>query len=150
MMFPNYLWWRVYAIRSIYVHLMHVWCYPDMLKTLLGIHNHINNSQKRLSIFKEFQIYLELKQHKMLHPSQTRWLSVVSCWKADTTISCLKSIFYSGCSGRQNCKRRNNIEYHYSSNDLCLFTISIFCFAFFYWSEFGNAIWRYQNSCGVW
>jgi len=42
------------------------------------VHNYINNSPKRLSIFKEFQIYLELKPHKMLHPAQTRWLSLLS------------------------------------------------------------------------
>jgi len=42
------------------------------------VHNYINNSPKRLSIFKEFQIYLELKPHKTLHPAQTRWLSLLS------------------------------------------------------------------------
>lgn len=42
------------------------------------VHNYINNSPKRLSIFKEFQIYLELKPYKILHPAQTRWLSLLS------------------------------------------------------------------------
>lgn len=31
------------------------------------VHNYINNSPKRLSIFKEFQIYLKIKPNKILH-----------------------------------------------------------------------------------
>lgn len=46
-----------------------------------NIHSYFNCSFKRQTILKEFQSYLELKPHKMLHPSQTRWLSLISVIK---------------------------------------------------------------------
>ncbi|KAJ2943633.1 hypothetical protein O0L34_g4456 [Tuta absoluta] len=40
------------------------------------IYNYFNNSPKRAGILKEFQEFLDLKPHKILHPCQTRWLSL--------------------------------------------------------------------------
>lgn len=40
------------------------------------IYNYFNNSPKRAGILKEFQEFLNLKPHKILHPCQTRWLSL--------------------------------------------------------------------------
>nr|XP_015839922.1 PREDICTED: uncharacterized protein LOC107398880 [Tribolium castaneum] len=41
-----------------------------------SIFNHFSNSSKRQESFEECQIFLEMKPHKMLKPSQTRWLSL--------------------------------------------------------------------------
>lgn len=41
------------------------------------IHNYLNTSPKRTKAFMEFQKFLELKPLKMLHPAQTRWLSLL-------------------------------------------------------------------------
>lgn len=40
------------------------------------VYNYFNNSPKRSAILKEFQEFLNLKPHKILHPCQTRWLSL--------------------------------------------------------------------------
>ncbi|XP_018570645.1 uncharacterized protein LOC108910509 [Anoplophora glabripennis] len=40
------------------------------------IYNYISRSPKRLNIYQEFQAFVELKPHKMLKLSQTRWLSL--------------------------------------------------------------------------
>lgn len=40
------------------------------------VYNYLNGSPKRAGLLKEFQDYLELKPHKILQPSQTRWLSL--------------------------------------------------------------------------
>lgn len=42
------------------------------------IHNYFNSSPKRTSELQEFQNFCNVKKHKILHPSQTRWLSVQS------------------------------------------------------------------------
>ena len=41
------------------------------------IYSYLHCSFKRLTEFAEFQIFFELKPHKMLHPCQTRWLSLL-------------------------------------------------------------------------
>lgn len=41
-----------------------------------NIYNHFKNSSKRQHIFKQFQMFTNLDIHKILHPSQTRWLSL--------------------------------------------------------------------------
>ena len=41
-----------------------------------NIYNHFKSSAKRMYTFKQFQLFLNLDMHKILHPSQTRWLSV--------------------------------------------------------------------------
>lgn len=41
------------------------------------VYNYIQNSPKRLGDFKEFQSFLDIKPHKLLHPAQTRWLSLL-------------------------------------------------------------------------
>lgn len=43
-----------------------------------NVYNHLKSSAKRQSNLMMFQKYLELKPHKILHPSQTRWLSLVA------------------------------------------------------------------------
>lgn len=43
-----------------------------------NIHNFFSNSSKRQSEFVEFQIFTHVEVHKLLHPSQTRWLSLTS------------------------------------------------------------------------
>lgn len=40
------------------------------------IYNYFANSPKRIETFKEFQNFAHTKIHKMLHPAQTRWLSL--------------------------------------------------------------------------
>lgn len=41
------------------------------------VYNYLKNSPKRLDDYKEFQNYLDIKPNKILHPSQTRWLSLL-------------------------------------------------------------------------
>lgn len=43
------------------------------------IYNYLNCSSKRIVEYKEFQEYARLKPHKLLKPSQTRWLSLEVC-----------------------------------------------------------------------
>jgi len=40
------------------------------------IFNFLKSSSKRQSELKQFQRFMNIKSHKMLHPSQTRWLSL--------------------------------------------------------------------------
>lgn len=42
------------------------------------VYNYISTSPKRTGLLKEFQEFLALKPHKILHPCQTRWLSLSS------------------------------------------------------------------------
>ncbi|XP_061724987.1 uncharacterized protein LOC133530945 [Cydia pomonella] len=44
--------------------------------TIRDIYNYFSSSPKRVGMYREFQIFCELKIHKILHPCQTRWLSV--------------------------------------------------------------------------
>ncbi|KAG5865962.1 hypothetical protein JTB14_012191 [Gonioctena quinquepunctata] len=41
------------------------------------VYNHVQNSPKRIGDFKTFQAFTNIKPHKLLHPSQTRWLSLI-------------------------------------------------------------------------
>lgn len=41
-----------------------------------NIYTHFAHSAKRKHMFKHFQSLLDIKPHKILHPSQTRWLSL--------------------------------------------------------------------------
>lgn len=43
-----------------------------------NIYNFLKSSSKRQCNLQMFQTYLNLKPHKILHPSQTRWLSLNS------------------------------------------------------------------------
>lgn len=45
------------------------------------VYNYISNNPKRLCEYKEFQQFLHLKPHKLLHQAQTRWLSLHSVVK---------------------------------------------------------------------
>lgn len=50
---------------------------PRSLENLVrDIYNYFANSPKRTAEFKEFQTFCNVKMHKILHPCQTRWLSV--------------------------------------------------------------------------
>lgn len=42
------------------------------------VYNYFSSSPKRTSQFLEFQEFCDVKAHKILHPAQTRWLSVHS------------------------------------------------------------------------
>jgi hypothetical protein len=42
------------------------------------IYNYIAGSPKRIETLKEFQLFTHTKIHKILHPAQTRWLSLES------------------------------------------------------------------------
>lgn len=46
-----------------------------------NVYNYMKQSFKRLSEFNEFQVFINSKPHKLLQPSQTRWLSLNSCVK---------------------------------------------------------------------
>lgn len=41
-----------------------------------NVYNYLSNSPKRQSLLKEFQSFVGVKPHKILHPAQTRWLSL--------------------------------------------------------------------------
>ncbi|XP_012536395.2 uncharacterized protein LOC105836713 isoform X1 [Monomorium pharaonis] len=43
-----------------------------------NIHNFFKNSSKRMSEYQEFQQFCNIEIHKLLHPSQTRWLSLLA------------------------------------------------------------------------
>lgn len=47
----------------------------DLVRTL---YNYFSNSPKRSGQLKQFQEFLTIKPHKLLHPCQTRWLSLQS------------------------------------------------------------------------
>lgn len=50
---------------------------PRFIEDLVrDIYNYFSSSPKRVAEFKNFQVFCDLKVHKILHPSQTRWLSV--------------------------------------------------------------------------
>ena len=44
--------------------------------TARSIYNFIQNSPKRVDLFTNLQLLLDFKPRKMLHPAQTRWLSL--------------------------------------------------------------------------
>lgn len=78
-MFPG-----VFIMRCI-CHSLHLCC-SEACKSLprrledfaLNVYNFFSHSSKRQSQFVEFQTFLNLDVHKILHPSQTRWLSLYS------------------------------------------------------------------------
>ncbi|KAJ8980514.1 hypothetical protein NQ317_007934 [Molorchus minor] len=52
---------------------------PNFVETFTrDVHNYFSNSPKRISQFKAFQDFCNIKAHKILHPCQTRWLSVLN------------------------------------------------------------------------
>lgn len=73
---------NMFYIRCI-CHSLHL-CASYACKTLpnsvellpRNIYTFFNHSSKRLHEFKEFQDYFSIKPHKILYPSQTRWLSL--------------------------------------------------------------------------
>lgn len=72
----------MFAILQIYVLVRHAKNYHGPWKIWPKIYNFFKSSSKRQSEFKEFQAFMNLEPHKILHPSQTRWLSlsfVVDC-----------------------------------------------------------------------
>lgn len=58
---------------------------PDEVENLIrGIYTYMKYSYKRQKNFVEFQNFIESKPHKLLQPSQTRWLSLLACVKRVT------------------------------------------------------------------
>lgn len=50
---------------------------PRSLEDLIrSIYNYFSHSSNRSAKLREFQVFVQLKPHKILHPSQTRWLSL--------------------------------------------------------------------------
>lgn len=45
------------------------------------VYNYIQNSPKRIGDYKEFQYFVNVKKYKLLHPAQTRWLSLLQVVK---------------------------------------------------------------------
>ncbi|XP_069363479.1 SCAN domain-containing protein 3-like [Maniola hyperantus] len=45
------------------------------------VYNYIQNSPKRIGDYKEFQYFVNVKPYKLLHPAQTRWLSLLQVVK---------------------------------------------------------------------
>lgn len=41
-----------------------------------NVYNFLKSSSKRQSELKQFQRFMDIEPHKLLHPSQTRWLSI--------------------------------------------------------------------------
>lgn len=54
---------------------------PWIEDNVRNIYNFLNTSPKRLACYAEFQSFLNIKPHKLLQPSQTRWLSLLSVIK---------------------------------------------------------------------
>ena len=40
------------------------------------VYNYFNSSPKRMGAQEDFQVFVRVRPHKLLHPSQTRWLSL--------------------------------------------------------------------------
>lgn len=53
----------------------------DVEQLMREIYTYMKYSFKRQTEFSEFQVFVDTKPHKMLQPSQTRWLSLHSCVK---------------------------------------------------------------------
>jgi hypothetical protein len=52
---------------------------PNGIESLVReIYKFFQYSSKKFEKFKEFQIFCNVKPHKLLHPSQTRWLSLIA------------------------------------------------------------------------
>ncbi|CAH1953952.1 unnamed protein product [Acanthoscelides obtectus] len=48
----------------------------DVEQLARDVYNFFSNSQKRIDQYKEFQEFANVLPHKILHPSQTKWLSL--------------------------------------------------------------------------
>lgn len=77
---------------------------PNAVENLVkNIYRYFKYSTKKLGQFKEFQHFCNLKPHKMLHPCQTRWLSLVACIKRTLEQwAALKLFFISEVSENNN------------------------------------------------
>lgn len=74
----------VYLMKCI-CHSLHLVCseackkLPTRCEDLVRqIYNFFSHSSKRQSQLYQFQSFLDLQDHKILHPSATRWLSLLS------------------------------------------------------------------------
>ena len=53
---------------------------PKEIEQLVrDIYNYFSNSPKRQKIYLEFQAFVDVEPHRILWPSQTRWLSLHQC-----------------------------------------------------------------------
>lgn len=72
----------IYVFKCI-CHSLHL-CASEACKVLpracediaRNVYNEFKNSAKKIHKFREFQTFLDIKTHKILRPSQTRWLSL--------------------------------------------------------------------------
>ncbi|XP_037789945.1 uncharacterized protein LOC119585345 [Penaeus monodon] len=53
-----------------------IYCMQAVEQLARDVYNYFMSSPKRLSEVKEFQDFVKVKPHKLLHPSQTCWLSL--------------------------------------------------------------------------
>ena len=51
----------------------------EVEQLLRDTYNFFNQSSKRLAQFTDFQHFVDVEPHRLLHPSQTRWLSLHQC-----------------------------------------------------------------------
>lgn len=78
--------------------------------TSRDIYNYFSNSPKRISEFKAFQDFCNLKAHKILHPCQIRWLSVLSVVKRILEqYNALVLFFTDACFNNRGDIHANNI-----------------------------------------
>ena len=61
------------------VHHMPVKSFPVQLKNFFVMCNYFCHSSKCQAEFRAFQSFAEVEPHKLLHPCQTRWLSLHAC-----------------------------------------------------------------------
>lgn len=78
-------WYTIIIRNEMYLPLLSFVCIiwlPENTKICRGftrdVYNHFSSSPKRVAEFSKYQSFCEVKIHQILHPSQTRWLSVHS------------------------------------------------------------------------
>lgn len=79
-------------------------------ETAKDIYNFINISPKRLCKFAEFQFFLNIKQHKMLLPSQTWWLSLLPVVNRLLEQFDALKLYFTGVSLEENNEKAREIS----------------------------------------
>ncbi|XP_039309173.1 uncharacterized protein LOC120358609 [Solenopsis invicta] len=76
---------------------------PEEVELLVRqLHNYFKFSSKKISEYKEFQEFCNLKPHKLLHPCQTRWLSLISVVNLVEQWPALKLFFINEINSSKN------------------------------------------------
>lgn len=85
---------------------------PRFLEDMVrDIYNYFSSSPKRIVELKEFQSFYDLKIHKILHPCQTRWLSVHAAVKrVIEQYSALKLFFIDAVSNNDLLTSENILQ----------------------------------------